>query len=491
MVGKLGRTVGALLLIIGLVQAAGVPGVINYQGRLNNASGQPVPDGTYQIKFKIYGSAAGADGLWESGFQPVPTVGGAFNYLLGSSAALPIGLFSSDTVRYLGITVGTDPEMSPRARLCSAPYAFQSLRADSSTTAFAVTDGAITNAGVNSSANIAPSKIAGTAATLSGSQTFTGGNQFASGIQVYDSVFRTNSYGVRVGTAVAPIPEHLFEVNRHFNTTSARQGVTVSLFNASSGTLYGLYSDVEHSDAGGGGTAYGVYGTASSDGSSRSGVYGEGRALTLSSTSGVSFGIRGSAFYGATAYGVYGYANAATTNYAGYFSGNVHVTGTLSKGGGSFKIDHPLDPENKYLQHSFVESPDMMNIYNGIVSLDGFGRAVVALPTYFMALNRDCRYQLTAIGAPGPNLYIESEIQDNSFSIAGGAPGMKVSWQVTGIRNDAWASANRIQVEVDKKPEERGKYLHPAAFSQPEERGVDYANTKRPEPDLSDGQVER
>ncbi|UCE08258.1 MAG: hypothetical protein JSW07_09645, partial [bacterium] len=142
---------------------------------------------------------------------------------------------------------------------------------------------------------------------------------------------------------------------------------------------------------------------------------------------------------------------------AGYFRGSVTVTGTLSKGGGSFKIDHPLDPENKYLCHSFVESPDMKNVYDGVVLLDNRGEAWVELPDWFDALNRDFRYQLTAIGGPGPNLYIAEKIVNNRFKIAGGNPGMEVSWQVTGIRQDAFANAHRILVEEEKSGDERGK----------------------------------
>jgi len=153
-------------------------------------------------------------------------------------------------------------------------------------------------------------------------------------------------------------------------------------------------------------------------------------------------------------------------------SGNVHVLGTLTKAGGSFMIDHPLDPANKYLYHSFVESPDMMNIYNGMVALDGKGEAVVTLPDWFSALNRDFRYQLTAIGSPGPNLYIADEISNNHFKIAGGAPGGKVSWQVTGIRQDAYANAHRIPVEQDKPGAEKGTYLHPELFGAPPEKGI-------------------
>jgi len=150
-------------------------------------------------------------------------------------------------------------------------------------------------------------------------------------------------------------------------------------------------------------------------------------------------------------------------------SGDMDISGTLSKGAGSFKIDHPLDPENKYLYHSFVESPDMMNVYNGNIDLDENGEAKVILPDYFEALNRDFRYQLTCVGEYAP-VFIAETINNNKFKIAGGKPGLTVSWQVTGVRIDAFAEANRIKVEVDKPDEEKGKWLHPDIFG----LGVEY-----------------
>jgi hypothetical protein len=135
---------------------------------------------------------------------------------------------------------------------------------------------------------------------------------------------------------------------------------------------------------------------------------------------------------------------------AAAFVGDVDVSGTLTKDAGAFRIDHPLDPENRYLQHSFVESPDMMNVYNGNVALGPDGAATVELPAWFEALNRDFRYQLTPIGGPGPNLHVAREIEANRFSIAGGTPGLRVSWQVTGVRHDAYADAHRIEVELAK-----------------------------------------
>src|SRR5215213_973549 len=223
------------------------------------------------------------------------------------------------------------------------------------------------------------------------------------------------------------------------------------------------------------GVGYGVYGNSDS----YDGVHGDSQSGN---------GVVG---VSSSSYGVYG---KGITGLAAYLDGNVTIAGNLTKGGGSFKIDHPLDPANKYLCHSFVESPDMKNVYDGVVVLDRKVKAEIDLPDWFGALNKDFRYQLTAIGAPGPNLYIAEEISDTTttttnyssssgssnnnnnnssrFKIAGGTSGMKVSWQVTGIRKDPWANANRNQVEEDKPDKERGYYLHPDLYSQPEEKGI-------------------
>ena len=171
--------------------------------------------------------------------------------------------------------------------------------------------------------------------------------------------------------------------------------------------------------------------------------------------------------------GAFSGPNAAiVANGRSVLSGNVMVFGTLSKSAGGFTIDHPLDPANKYLTHSFVESPDMMNIYNGVATLDGNGEAWVNLPEWFEALNREFRYQLTAIGGALPNLHVAAEVSKNRFKIGGGKSGGKVSWQVTGIRHDAYAEAHRVKVEVAKAKEDRGFYLHPDLVRQPEEKGV-------------------
>ncbi|MDX2198591.1 MAG: hypothetical protein SF069_06415 [Phycisphaerae bacterium] len=221
-----------------------------------------------------------------------------------------------------------------------------------------------------------------------------------------------------------------------------------------------------------GGAYVGVEGSASA-------TDGYGGHFTALGDSGT--GVYGTANTGSAPWGVYGRTSSGNSNahaihgtatsgsaYAGYFNGRVNVTGTLSKGGGSFKIDHPLDPENKYLLHSFVESPDMMNIYNGNIVTDSNGSATVTLPDWFGALNRDFRYQLTPIGSFSRAM-VSQEVNGNRFVIRTEQPNVKVSWQVTGIRRDAFANANRIPVEEEKPIELRGTYLHPQAFGKPGE----------------------
>ena len=240
---------------------------------------------------------------------------------------------------------------------------------------------------------------------------------------------------------------------------------------------YGVYGSQAGNGVGVYGTSpkgVGVQGT-TTDGTAVQGISSTNIGVQGSSTSGT--GVYGSSN---SNYGIYGYSyssngvnaqsyngngvyGSSTNGKAGYFEGDVMITGNLAKASGSFKIDHPLHPGTEYLSHSFVESPDMMHVYNGNATLDAKGQVLVTLPTYFQSLNRDFRYQLTPIGAPA-SLYIAQKISGNRFKIAGGKPGMEVSWQVTGIRNDAYAREHRIKVEETKTGNERGKYLYPAGF---------------------------
>ncbi len=161
-------------------------------------------------------------------------------------------------------------------------------------------------------------------------------------------------------------------------------------------------------------------------------------------------------------------------NYAGDFQGSVFVKDGSYQPSSAMYIDHPLDPANKYLLHSSVESPEMKNIYDGNVTTDAGGQAVVELPGWFEALNRDFRYQLTTIGQPA-QAWIASKIANHAFTIRTDKPNVEISWQVTGVRQDAWANAHRTPVEQQKNARERGHYLHPELYGAPEEAGIEWA----------------
>ena len=123
----------------------------------------------------------------------------------------------------------------------------------------------------------------------------------------------------------------------------------------------------------------------------------------------------------------------ATGAQAALFNGAVQVIGSFSSSNKYFKIDHPLDPANRYLYHSVIESPEMMTMYTGNVTTDKSGSATAALPSYFEALNTDFRYQLTVIGQFSQAI-VEQEVRDNQFVIRTDKPNVRVSWQVTGVR---------------------------------------------------------
>ena len=246
--------------------------------------------------------------------------------------------------------------------------------------------------------------------------------------------------------------------NGLFVQTSSVSGVALVANNTASGPAASFGGTVGiNGDSGGNccllyvtntatsGTAHGVVGVTSSPQNASSGVIGIANGAYGN-------GVRGGAA-DATGVGVVGYNSAG--GLAGQFNGSVQVNGNLNVSGSlyasskNFKIDDPLDPDHKSLYHASIESSEMMNIYSGNVVLDRKGEAVITMPEWFEALNADFRYQLTAIGR-NARVYIAQKIQNHQFKIAGGRPGMEVSWLVSGVRHDAWAQDHPMHVEEFK-----------------------------------------
>ncbi len=211
-------------------------------------------------------------------------------------------------------------------------------------------------------------------------------------------------------------------------------------------------------------------------GAGRIGVAGTTLAEDGAGVGGESLSNNGDGVRGKATFGI-GVRGESASGLAGLFVGPVAVSGVLTAGQKLFKIDHPLDPANKYLMHAAVESPELKNIYDGVVVLDTNGEALVELPQWFEALNRDFRYQLTCIGGVAL-VYVADEISEGHFRIAGGTPGLKVSWQITGVRKDAFAVAHPLVVEAEKTADERGRYLYPRELGMPASLSVDRTSGK-------------
>lgn len=313
-------------------------------------------------------------------------------------------------------------------------------------------------------------------------------------------------------TAVSPSASNCYGIATYATTDGLRIGLSAfaraNTITPRSGIGYGVRSDVQY-----GAEDYGVFGLAYSSDEGY-GVYGQARLAlgfgvgvygfgyqNFSSAYGV-YGItttnnsHGYGVYGraqgndGNGYGVYGSAVANAASWAGYFSGDVNVTGTIFTPAKLTRIDHPTDPESKYLLLSSVDSPEMLNTHCGNAILDAAGEATVLLPESFAKVCRDYRYQLTCVGGYAP-VYIAQEVTGNEFRIAGGTVGLKVSWQIIALRNDNFARTFPLTNEKAKRPDELGKYLHPAAFGLDEASGIDYEHNrpvgKQSESQLSSG----
>ena len=159
------RTV-VLTLVLVLVAAsiactAGVPPRMSYQGVLKEAGGRGVPDGDYDLTFRLYDTEVGGTPIWTE-TQTVEVTDGIFSAVLGT--VNPLGL-SFDRPYWLGVAVGEEAELTPRTELTAAPYSFYAKSlADSSVTEAKLADGAVTGAKIADGA-VTGSEIAADAVT--------------------------------------------------------------------------------------------------------------------------------------------------------------------------------------------------------------------------------------------------------------------------------------------------------------------------------------
>jgi hypothetical protein len=583
----------AATMVICTVSYAEIPQMVGYQGRVTDNAGNPVADGNYIMRFRIYDDPAAGSLVWDSGNRSVALSGGVFSVLLGDTPQPPVTL-DFDEDYWLRVTFQGEDQL-PRTPLASVGYAYMAsgltpgtiIQGDISSWPYAAliaqndaTTGdtyglygiswsdegeailgeakastGYTHGVLGRSVSPDGRGVAGSALATTGSTYGVHGTSLSTiGVGVFGFVSATqgecsgvygrsdseDGYGVRglamsstgtpcgvYGLAVSPSGRGVYGLAEAttgvasgvrgltqstqgrgvYGEASAPTGATCGVYGnssstsgrgvfgtaaASSGTNYGGRFECNSTEGMGvsgqtlatTGTTFAVHGYALSP--SGRAVYGEVGATTGTNYSiyGYNRSTSGRAVYGTciestgTNYGVYGRTN-STSGYGGYFHGDVEVTGELSKGSGSFLIDHPLDPENKLLRHSFVESPEHLLIYRGKAVLDHSGTARIELPEYFSALTEEegASIHLTPGGATPFLVSGEWNNDFGGFTIHGQAEG-EVFWEVLADRDDPVVHQLGRPVEEVKGPDnkycDKGELLYPEAYGYPVEMGRDY-----------------
>lgn len=473
-----------------------------YQGQLME-SGAPA-DGLYDVRILLYDSATG--GALVAGpicSEDVAVVDSLITIPIDFGAAA----FNGDS-RWLQISVRRDTGLScasssgftmlnPRQPVTATPYAL-ALRLPYEASASVQSGSPLRITNTYMGPLFTATGVWGEARHPAGRGVY-GLNTSATGIGsgVYGETLSSTGYGV---------------IGLCSSTSGANSGVFGRSDSSSGSGVFGKTTSTSGLAPGVKGqstsqSGYGVYGLASSVTGSASGVFGEadspdgagvegfcqdgygvigrttnnvgvlGQSLALNT---LTYGVIGECV-SLTGRGVYGHALNTGANYGVFGSaGGSSAYGVWSmgrfgaSGTKSFRIDHPLDPENKYLNHYCTEAPQPLNVYSGAIHLDENGQIWVKLPSYFEQVNSDPRILLTAAGSPMPNLHASAEIVGGRFQIAGGAPEGKVYWRVEAVRSDRWVKQYGAPEECEKLAHERGKYQHPELYGQPPERGINY-----------------
>lgn len=467
---------------------------ITFQGKLNQA-GDPA-NGPFDFQFTLYDAASGGNQVGDTlTLNDVPVTNGLFTVQLdfGNAAFQGEARWLAVAVRP-GVSTAQYTLLNPRQMITAVPYALSLqpgavVNGADGVIVLSLSGGVV---GLDSSGNLygvyghSDNEIGRGVVGLASA--INGGN-----IGVYGQSNSNAGYGV-YGWANAGSGNGIGVYGESKNYVGVIGSAT-----SPNGDTIGVagYSDSNYgTGVFGSGALYGVSGVSP-------GSFGTGVRGYVDSATGYTVGVYGNSLSGdgtgvlgyasATSggnIGVYGITENPTTGYGGLFWGRTGVEGDFfATGSKSFKIDHPLDPANSYLYHFTQEAPEVQNVYNGVVILDMNGQAVVYLPDYFSSVNKaPYRYQLTPIGAPMPNLYIAQEIQENSFTIAGGAPYQKVSWEVTAVRNDPYIRDHPVVVEQEKPEGEQGTYIYPEGYGQPAEKRLDYlryASLRKQIPDVT------
>jgi hypothetical protein len=475
-------------------EAISIPQMLSYQGKLADTLGQPVPNGDYDVTFKLYTVPSGGSPFWNE-TQSVTAKAGLFGVLLGS--VTPMGSVPAAGAMYLGMAVSGGAELAPRLRIVSAAYAYKADTAN-----YALAGGTPENTWARGTPDSVLYTYGQLGISKGGSENMLYGSarwtHINFGIACTTGTSGQNNTGCTVGGGAANNcggSEAVIAGGQQNTIAGAQASILGGYNNRAIGDWSSVGGGSDNTASGGGAAigggeynlasgnwdvvAGGVNDTASGGSSfvgggngnvagdnpysvvcggshnrasGNSSFVGGGTYNLASGTYSVIPGgyhdtVTATASFAANNNSNAAYSNSAAFNGQATTASNQTRVGALSKASGTFTIDHPLDPQGKILNHYFIEGPEMRNIYDGEVKLDASGRATVSLPDYFDALNRGPRIQLTGVGSS--DVYVAQEVVGNQFTI-GGKAGTKVYWQVTGERKDVSAEATRRMMPVEQ-----------------------------------------
>ncbi|OWY21962.1 hypothetical protein C7N43_39285 [Sphingobacteriales bacterium UPWRP_1] len=457
-------------LFVCQIAFAQVPQAISYQSVARNAGGNVLANTAISVRINITTMASGGMVLYSERHDVTTNQFGLFTIAIGAGTPLS-GSFSginwAGGNRYAetaldsnGATGGYTFTVMGTMQLLSVPYALLAQQVISGATLDQAYDAGGAGSGriVNADA---------------------GAVEINSGTNNGIALDITHSGNGVAISAEGSSPSSQFAAIQ--SVSSSNSGAASAIIGSSSGMAYGVSGQLEttataqsavygnnlRTNGGHGVRGIGFNGVVGETNYSQGfGLYGENYDQLLPLGNGV--GVAGTGFYGVL--GEDRYLGSVTGAYGVFSNGNFAASGTKS-----FVIDHPLDPENRFLKHFSMESNEVLNVYRGNAVFDQNNEAAVTLPSYFNSINTNFTYQLTPVGGYAP-LYIKEKIQNNRFVIGGGTEGLEVSWVVYAERNDAYLQQHpeQKQPEQAKRPQEQGKYLMPQLYGKLPDEGLFY-----------------
>ncbi|NRA12927.1 MAG: hypothetical protein HRT57_13310 [Crocinitomicaceae bacterium] len=493
-----------LLTILALIITSSVwaqsPQEITYQAVVRDGSNQLVSSSAIGMQISILQTSPTGVAVYIETHSPTTNVNGLATLEIGSGTVVAGSFDAIDWANgpyYLKTetdpTGGTVYTISGTSQFLSVPY---SLYAE---TAGSVAVDLVDDADADPNNEIQSLQLVGQDLTISGGNTVTltgGGNtlneaydQGGAGLggtitadagEVEITTASANGIALRTentNTGVAILADATSTANT-FSTiqssTNSNSTVASAVVGNSNGAAWGVSGQVQSSataEAAVYGSnlrtngGHGVYGVgfngvvAETQQSTGNAVWGENYDAVLPLGNGV--GVAGRGYMGVV--GEDRYLGAVAGAYGVLSNGDFGATGTKT-----FIIDHPQDPENKFLRHFSMESNEVLNIYRGNAVFNENGEAVIELPDYYEDINKNPSYNLTPVGAYA-QLFIKEEISNGQFIIGGGTAGLKVSWTVYSERNDPYMRAypEKADVVVEKREGQKGKYFMPELYDQP------------------------